>query len=189
MAVEGSSIPSEYVRYGAKINWLKVDNDNMENDSVEDNNIPMSSLDITNIKGTEINNLFNKTTSTPLKYVDNTGAILDSVTLLLSDYIPVKENMDYVVSDGYTSQGGVYDKDKNWIDKVTPGTPGLPWSFKVPKNGAYVRLNVHQGILDQWMTVPGTVYPSDYKAYGVYLPFETIIRDEYRLFWGFHYMV
>ena len=170
IVVEGEALPSSYYEYGAKIDWLKIDGDNIEKDSITSNKIPTNEMDITCLKDVVINNLFNKSTITANKYVDNEGNILDSDTLCLSDFISTRGVTSYTVPVGYTSQGAYYDKDKKFIAKITNATSSTPATFTTPENCYYIRLNLHKNLIDTFMCVIGDSYPSEYKSYGVTIP-------------------
>jgi lysophospholipase L1-like esterase/predicted amino acid racemase len=178
MVVKGSSLPGAYVPYKKFIPKLVVTNDNLENDSVSTDKITHESVTTEKIapesvtaekiKGSKFDNMFDKTTVTADKYVDNTGVINDSALLCLSDYIPVTEFESFTVTKGYTSQGGYYDVNENWIAKIDGAESGVidGLTFTVPSNRAYVRLNIQNNHVDEWMMVPGDTLPETYSSFG-----------------------
>lgn len=116
-------------------------------------------------------NLFDKTKLTLDTYVTNTGVITAFAGLHLSDFIAVKEGDMYTLTEGFSSQGGVYDANKNWITKIpTSGTSSLPSTFQAPTNGVYVRIIVSESKKNNWMMIPSNSYPSKYSSYGVNIP-------------------
>jgi lysophospholipase L1-like esterase len=131
--------------------------------------IANKTITIEKINGATYDNMFDSSTATTGKYVNNSGAVLDSSVLSLSDFIPVEEGKSYIVPVGYTSQGGYYNSNKTWVSRVeNHGGAGevSNWVFTVPAGVTYVRLNLRTSLLNTWMMVEGTTYPSEYKPYG-----------------------
>jgi len=160
MIVKGNKYPEKFYRYGEKveIDWLKP---NVET-------IPKQSVFMDNMNGASLMNMFNLNTITPDKYINNDGAILDSTTLAMSDYIPVVEGGDYSSSKGYSTMGGMYDKNNQYVGPIPhpDNSTGTPYAFKIPNGVSKVRLNVEKGFLTRHMLVPSSTYPSEYMNYG-----------------------
>lgn len=164
MLVKGNKLPSSYYGYGdkRKIGWLKPDIDVL----------PSTIVTMENLFGGVSGNLFDKTTLTTGKYLDNTGALLDTTIINLGDYIPVIPLASYSVPKGYSTQGGMYDRNKNYIGAIPhpAASTGTTWTFTLPTNCYFVRLNVLNGDINTFMLVSGTSYPSSYSSYGITIP-------------------
>ncbi|MBI6050347.1 hypothetical protein [Clostridium perfringens] len=83
-------------------------------------------------------NLFNKNTTK--NYVDETGETFNQ-EYISSDFIEVKENINYIRSDTKTRGNIAYDKDKRVIGNITTGNTIL-----TPKNCRYIRFNIHNSV-------------------------------------------
>lgn len=101
------------------------------------------------------------------QYVNNSGVILYSSAISLSEFIGVVGGQTYSVSKGYSSQGGVYDVNKNWISAIPHPTNSVstPVTFTLPPNAAYVRLNVLNVDIASFTMVLGINYIPTYIGY------------------------
>ena len=165
MFTVGSSIPSEYTPYGARVNWLKVDETNITPNSVSEAKLQHNSVTPSKVAGFKFDNLFNKTTITIDKYVDPNGQSVDLPGYSHSDYIPVETGMTYTISSRQTTVGSFYGEKKEFISSLSTNEPS-PYTFVVPEGVSYFRLNFNNLLLDELMMVEGSVIPDDYKSYG-----------------------
>ena len=157
MMVEGSVYPTKYYPYGTKINWLKVGEKNLQHESVTKEKI----------KNYKLLNMFNKDTATTGAYIVSGVNIKADASYGYSDYIPVLPGRTYTVRRSFTSSGGMYDKNKNYIAKIpAPNTVVDYWSFSIPDEVYFVRVNFSRDLLDSYMMVEGSDYPSFYTHYG-----------------------
>lgn len=120
-------------------------------------------------------NLFNKNTITPKKYVDNSGNILDSPRLAISDFIDVLPNEKYTICITFSTQGYYYDKDKNPICEIENNgqSNNNNKTITTPENAKYVRLNLYnstsgnnKGNLNYFMFVKGENIPNKHIDFG-----------------------
>lgn len=176
MVVKGNSLPSNYVGYEKYIPHLKITKENIQNYTVTNDKIANEAISPENMGGYNFENMFDKTTITVNKYVSNTGVLTNSTILSLSDFIPVVEGQTYTVTKGYSSQGGYYDSNKNWISAIN-GTEQNIWSFTIPVNCTFIRLNMMDTVIDSWMMIKGTTYPSGYSPYGATISWLNV-KDE-----------
>jgi hypothetical protein len=146
--------------------------DSYELSQVEIDVLPSQIITMENFSNAGTANLFDKAQITANNYLDNTGTILASVIINVSDYIQVIPSSTYSVTKGYSTQGGMYDKNKNYIGKIPHPTSstGTVWTFNIPSNCYYIRVNVLNADLASFMIVSGTTYPSSYSSYGVTIP-------------------
>lgn len=106
-------------------------------------------------------NLFDKTTITSGKYVNQTtGSLETNASYFASDYISVKENTNYVYSNGSSVAGSryaVYNSAKAYISGALFTDP----SIAIPENGAYIRISDYLTKVDSSQLEEGTT-PSSY---------------------------
>ena len=165
MFTVGSSIPSEYTPYGARVNWLKVDETNITPNSVSGAKLQDKSVTPSKVAGFKYDNLFNKDTITIDKYVNPSGQSVDLPGYSHSDYIPVEVGMTYALSTRQTTVGSFYNEKKEFISSLSTSEPST-YTFVVPEGVAYFRVNVNNLLVDELMMVEGSVIPDDYKSYG-----------------------
>lgn len=133
--------------------------------------IPSAIVDMNNVRGSNIN-YFNPKTATIGKYLHESGSIMDSAALAISDYIPVSEGDIITISKSMVQPGGVFGNSGAWIASIPRPSQSSsnPWTFTVPKGGAYIRTNMDKNGLNSWMVVPGNELPTEYISYGMVLP-------------------
>ena len=169
MFTVGSSIPSEYTPYGARVNWLKVDETNITPNSVSEAKLQHNSVTPSKVAGFKFDNLFNKDTITIDKYVNPSGQSVDLTGYSHSDYIPVVAGMTYTISSRQTTVGSFYGEKKEFISSLSTNEPS-PYIFVVPEGVTYFRFNLNNLLVDEIMLVEGSVIPDDYKSYGGTIP-------------------
>lgn len=99
--------------------------------------------EIENVKG---KNLFDKTLSIANKYLNsNDGALLNSSSSSISDFINVSENTQYTISGyGTTSYYKVvsyYDSSKSFISSNTATNSNNTYSITTPSNAKFLRFH------------------------------------------------
>ena len=88
-------------------------------------------------------NLFNPATVTFNKGIDSTGQIVGSSTSLVSDYIPIKPNMNYYLTcynDDGNRRTNFYDSEKNFISTTEAGQGSR--TFITPTNASYCIVSI-----------------------------------------------
>ena len=102
-------------------------------------------------------NMFDKDYFTVGTIVGDTGAYDSLSGHGCTDYIPVVPNETYTVSKILPIPGGAYDLNKNWVGKATPNTTHTEnYTFTVPSNVYYIRLNISITLLDTFVMCKGT---------------------------------
>lgn len=163
MLNNSTELSGTYLPFGKlALPWLKV----------EAAQLARGVVDIETINGIGVN-LYNKSTITLNKYVNNSGVLTSLTGYSVSDYIPVIEGSTYTLSSTYSETGGYYDKDLVWIARIgTAGTTNetLPLTFTVPYGIRYVRVTARIVISVSFMCALGSSLPSAYESYGTSLP-------------------
>ena len=118
--------------------------------------------------GAVVVNMFNKATATDGQYVDHSdGVFRGSGTYFRSDYIPVKPNTEYTVSE--PNRYAVYDSNYQYLTGANLG-----WNvhtFTTPNNAAYVVIcGSPVSIKDDYIIAETANYPAGYESYGVVVP-------------------
>lgn len=114
-------------------------------------------------------NLFDKSTVTVNKYLNNEGTLISVGTWSTSDYIPCQPQTQYIES-GYTDLGTApcrcyYDKNKNRISSVQHNQNTENMKFTTPSNCYYFQESVHRADLDTFKIQKGSIV-TPYSPYG-----------------------
>lgn len=117
---------------------------------------------------TEIENLFNKNTLTKSSYIINGVVKPSSSTASYSDYISVKPSSLIWCTHVLDTDGGAfYDRNFNFLSKITRRSSENENVISIPENCYYIRLNVPLGKVkeDDFVVVTGEVAPNTYKEH------------------------
>lgn len=157
-----ASWPNVFVPYSPvyETQWLKESNGVSQKD----------------LFATKTGNLFNPKNVEYGVYLNNSGLIVSSEKLGLSDFIPIDPFKKYVVSCTFASAGGYYDGNKKYIARAQNGeTSDTPNIFSPPSNGRFLRVNVYNPSLwpateirkraDGYMLLEGDSIPDTYVPY------------------------
>lgn len=112
-------------------------------------------------------NLFNKN-SVVSGLLLQTGVLDSSKSgYYVSDFIPVNVGDKITVSKTYSSPGGAYDKDRNFItDGIVCDNIYSPYTFTITNPTIkFVRLNLESHLIDSYMVVRGDNLPNKYIAH------------------------
>jgi len=115
-----------------------------------DLNLYAKKSDVFNVVRSASVNLFNKNAAKKGFYVDpDTGGLIPNAAYYYSEYIPVTGGQSYVKLEFHAW----YDANNVFISGgVTPGGA----SFVAPSNASYLRMSVHESLIDGWQVEAGT---------------------------------
>lgn len=155
--VELGNVKTEYESHYAKINKLII----------PEKIIEKSMLNFLPVEGTKSKNLFDKATVTTGKYINYlNGALEPLVNYNASDFIPIGENLSGIRVQN--SHMAFYDANKIYISGMAAAT-----TFTTPTNCAYMRISVHDTLLDTEQVELGSVN-TIYEPYGEKVPINAL---------------
>ena len=107
--------------------------------------------------------LFNKDAGTDGYIILNDGSIIENSSYGYTDYIPVIAGSTYTIKRAYTSPGGFYDSNKQYVGRPYIVDAQQQDYEYIPSQSGYVRLNYLVPQKDNYYVVKGsytdTIYP------------------------------
>lgn len=140
----------------SKINWLVLD----------DETVAYAHLDNflkKNLLFDRVNLLNPETIKTGFVVVAQHESV--NATWSVSDYIPVKSSSKYTVSDAYFKVAAFFDANKNFISVLDVAQGGKNYVIDTPENAKFMRVNIENTRLTDYMVVEGAAMPDTFMAY------------------------
>ncbi len=152
--------PTSYSYYGYTSEWLPSKAEFLQ-----------SLIQPERLAGVEALNLYDDTTSTKNKYMDDLGNILDSAIINLSRSIVVTPGEIIGCNYRYAQSGVFLDEQNRFIKKIDFVQSETGWyTVTVPENARIVRVNVVKNDLPTYMLKKSATKPKVYSPYGFQIP-------------------
>lgn len=156
--------PTSYSYYGYTSEWLPSKAEFLQ-----------SLIQPERLAGVEALNLYDDTTSTKNKYMDDLGNILDSAIINLSRSIVVTPGEIIGCNYRYAQSGVFLDEQNRFIKKIDFVQSETGWyTVTVPENARIVRVNVVKNDLPTYMLKKSATKPKIYSPYGFKIPWAVL---------------
>ena len=138
---------------------------------IKEKALTVNVLEYTPVLGKPSKNLFNKDRVTRNRYVNPSSGTLkiptDGSVVSASEFIPVKPNTTYTLSNGYFFKGVIFNGNKQWLQSISSNT------FTTPSEGFFIRINVSDSKLNIAQLEEGTT-ATLYETFGGKLESNTV---------------
>jgi len=94
----------------------------------------------------------------------------------VSDYIPINPLTAYTVSNAYLAYASFFDINKNYLSTLSVGVGGDDYTITSVANAYYMRVNIRNTQLTEYMIVEGVSMPIEFVPFGT--KFEWLLLED-----------